>query len=588
MKFFSLNNQTGSSPIIRIYYPKTTDSQTNNKREVKAKSNKAVQRHPNPLHSPNISFNPQSAIASKLTALTKNPVIEIEQALPILEMIKEVSLKNVENEILPTTQSPPQAQEIIQIPPDIKNNIETLINKIEVSDMDIDKELKLSQSLENLRLNDLAIQRLVKILAPDHLSTDNIHISSRLLDLRHSSQDILRQSIQAMNDKLELLLKTPLSDKLESDDDYFHEQLGFADLFSKSVDLAPFAKERLINILNQSSSFFDQKCVYDCLEKNHTFTTKDREGVSIQIITEFKVPSEISNNDYNYAVESLTAISQKSTQGTDLCLRHIEDLLNIAPNTTTNLLKAVEGVNSLMPFREKNELTTTGKHWQALVYSKLNNLSSSPHNEHKLSKFMSLLDLDLINAKRLIPILNTVSNADEFHNIYQASLKHLEKAKPKQKDLKHLINPLRASLQNSLKQIIKNSFGEIDLNETNLQESLKYINLFKPTENQDENLQALRKSMQISTAIKFLGQAKKESSLGELLKSIATIFRTDSDVDENLCREISNNILNLLERNAEPEPKSTIQEKYTNWHKRHPKIMLAPSVIYQNSLKPQH
>jgi hypothetical protein len=199
---------------------------------------------------------------------------------------------------------------------------------------------------------------------------------------------------------------------------------------------------------------------------------------------------------------------------------------------------------------------------------------------------MSLLELDLINAKRLIPILNTVSNADEFHNIYQASLKHLEKAKPKQKDFKPLINPLRASLQNSLKQIIKNSFGEIDLNETNLQESLQYINLFKPRENQDKDLQALRKSMQISTAIKFLRQAKKESSLGELLQSITTLFRTDREVDMDLRIRFSSSVLNLLEKTAEPEPKSTIQEKYTDWYKRYPKIMLAPSVIYQNSLKP--
>ncbi|MFZ4085174.1 MAG: hypothetical protein ACOYK1_06530 [Vampirovibrionia bacterium] len=575
---------TRSSDRIRIYYRDPSGDRSDDKLIlVRAKLNKAAQkaaqRDPQTLHNPNFSFNPQSLIASKLKALTENPVIEIEQALATLKIIEKAFLKNAENDILSTTQSPPQPQEIIQIPPEIKIDIKTLINKIKTSDMNLDKELELSASLKELKLNDLAIQRLVKILIPDRFSNANTLISSRLLNLRHSSKHrtpILQQSIQAMNHKLEALLKTPLRDNLKFDDDYFHEELEFADLFSKSVELAPSAKERLIKILNQSSSFFDQKCVYDSLEKNCSFTEEDHTGVSAQIIREFKVPKQISSNGYNYAVENLTKISQKSKQGADLCLKHIENLLNIAPNTTTNLLIALENVNSLMRFRDKSGLTPTGQHWQDLVYSKLNNLLSSPHNEHKLSKFMSRLDLDLVNAKRLIPILDKVSGADKFHNIYQASLEHLNKVKTQQKDLKQITDPLK----NLLKQILKDSVGQINLNEAHLQESLKYIDLFKPEKNDD--LQEFKESSQIDTAIKFLKQAKKESSLGELLKLINKIFRTDINVDMDLRIRFSSNVLDFLERNSEPEPESTIQEKYTNWYKQYPKIMLSPSVLSIN------
>jgi hypothetical protein len=550
---------------LRIYVARKQKTETDIKNDINLRPRRYVKKlsqakADEQIDTQPLTFNPQRYLEQYLDTLTKNlSIITADRALDTLQKT-EITFSN----------------KLAQIPPTVKNQLSNIITRVPVTATSLTDELEISKRLENLRLNDIAIQRLVKAIDLNSLSNTSIVVVSRLLELRNSKYPtkISPDTIQHMNSRLVAFLKTPLNIRLLNEK-YFDEQLELADLFHKNKEFAPYAKERMLRILEHDLSFFEQKSVYDYLKKNSSLTKQEQKMIGEEIIRRFKIPrTPLNDRDYTDTLDSLTEISKEIKEEASLCSSYIEKILEKVPNTTSNLLQALISANSLTPFRDgSRSLSIFGQHWRNLVANKLENMSSSLHNEHKLSKLISLLDLDLLNARRLLKILDKASYADEFHNIYQACLEHINKGQR---------NEIKNTLRDQLKIKLQESIGKIDLNEANLQESLKYINLFKPTENQDKDLQTLRKLMQINTAINFLRQAEKESSLGELLKLINKFFKTDFTVANDLQREISNSVLNLLERNAKPKSKSTIKEIYTTWHQQYPKIMLPPSVLSIN------
>jgi hypothetical protein len=252
----------------------------------------------------------------------------------------------------------------------------------------------------------------------------------------------------------------------------------------------------------------------------------------------------------------------------------VEKLLPRIKNTN-NLLRTLVFINKLTPFQDQyKNITASGKKWHQLITEKLlySSFSSNPKNETGLAKFMSLLNLDLLNAARLSETLNTVSDADKIYNLYKAASENLDNIRSENNP------PILRAVEDSLKNNLLASQDRVKLNKKNpLEDSINYMNLFKYSTNKDDEVNT-SKINQIFIGLRFLKQATGVS-LNPLFKKMSEVFEKDLQVAKPIRLAISQEAWRILLASPKYKSEEERLNEYNTLHMNHSKILLNTSQL---------